>query len=103
MCSLSKCDTKEDGHDEAVSLIGCSIMAGNFGRHVDAFVRQFGPALNIGAMSLAPALASVGLPQAAATTLFCVKLQMGMRSSAVNCPNDILSKINGLAFSPRLL
>ena len=39
-----------------------------FGRHVDAFVRQFGPVLKIGAMSLAPALASVGLPQAAATT-----------------------------------
>ena len=38
------------------------------GRHVDAFVRQFGPALNIGAMSLAPALDSAGLPQAAATT-----------------------------------
>ena len=39
-----------------------------FGRHVDAFVRQFGPALKIGAMSLAPALASAGLPQAAAAT-----------------------------------
>ena len=39
-----------------------------FGRHVNACVRQFGPALSIGAMSLAPALASAGLPQAAATT-----------------------------------
>ena len=39
-----------------------------FGRHVGAFVRQFGPALKTGAMSLAPALASAGLPQAAATT-----------------------------------
>ena len=39
-----------------------------FGRRVDAFVRQSGPALNIEAMSLAPALASAGLPQAAATT-----------------------------------
>ena len=39
-----------------------------FGRHVDAFVRQFGPALKIGAMSLAPTLASAGLPQTAATT-----------------------------------
>ena len=39
-----------------------------FGRHVDAFVRQFGPALKIGAMSLAPTLASAGLPRAAATT-----------------------------------
>ena len=39
-----------------------------FGRHVDACVRQFGPALKIGAMSLAPALASAGLPTAAATT-----------------------------------
>ena len=39
-----------------------------FGRHVDAFVRQFGPALKVGAMSLAPALASAGLPQAAAAT-----------------------------------
>ena len=38
------------------------------GRHVDAFVRHFGPALNIGATSLAPALASAGLPQAAAAT-----------------------------------
>ena len=38
-----------------------------FGRHVDAFVRQFGLALQIGAMSLAPALASAGLPQVAAT------------------------------------
>ena len=43
-------------------------MAGSFGRHVDACVRQFGPALKIGAMSLAPALASAGLPEAAATT-----------------------------------
>ena len=41
---------------------------GEFGRHVGAFVRQFGPALKIGAMSLAPTLASAGLPQAAATT-----------------------------------
>ena len=39
-----------------------------FGRHVDAFVRQFGPSLKLGAMSLAPALLSAGLPQAAATT-----------------------------------
>ena len=39
-----------------------------FGRHADAFVRQFGPAFKIAAMSLAPALASAGLPQAAATT-----------------------------------
>ena len=39
-----------------------------FGRHVDGFLRQFGPALNIAAMSAAPALASAGLPQAAATT-----------------------------------
>ena len=39
-----------------------------FMKHTDAFVRQFGPALKIGAMSLAPALASAGLPQAAATT-----------------------------------
>ena len=39
-----------------------------FGRHVDGFLRQFGPALKIAAMSAAPALASAGLPQAAATT-----------------------------------
>ena len=38
-----------------------------FMRHTDAFVRTFGPALNIGAMSLAPAIASAGLPQAVAT------------------------------------
>ena len=37
-----------------------------FGRHVDGFLRQFGPALNIAAMSAAPALAHAGLPQAAA-------------------------------------
>ena len=39
-----------------------------FMRHTDAFVRQVGPGLKTGAMSLAPALASAGLPQAAATT-----------------------------------
>ena len=39
-----------------------------FGRHVDAFVRTFGPTIKLGAMSLAPALASAGLPQAAAAT-----------------------------------
>ena len=40
-----------------------------FGRHVDGFLRQFGPALNkIAAMIAAPALASAGLPQVAATT-----------------------------------
>ena len=39
-----------------------------FMRHTDGFLRQFGPALKIGAMSLAPALASAGLPQAAAAT-----------------------------------
>ena len=39
-----------------------------FMRHTDASVRQFGPALKVGAMSLAPALASAGLPQAAAAT-----------------------------------
>ena len=37
-------------------------------RHTDAFVRQFGPALKVGAMSLAPDLASAGLPRAAAAT-----------------------------------
>ena len=40
-----------------------------FDRHIDAFVRQLSPALKIGAMSLAPALASAGLPQAVATTV----------------------------------
>ena len=40
----------------------------DFMRDTDAFVRQFGPALKVGAMSLAPALASAGLPQAAAAT-----------------------------------
>ena len=39
-----------------------------FGRHVDGFLRLFGPALKIAAMSAAPALASAGLPQMAATT-----------------------------------
>ena len=39
-----------------------------FGRHVDAFVRLFGPAFKIGAMSIAPTLASGSLPQTAATT-----------------------------------
>ena len=39
-----------------------------FMRHTDGFLRQFGPALTIGAMSLAPALASAGMPQAAAAT-----------------------------------
>ena len=39
-----------------------------FMRHTDAFVRQFGPALKIAAMSAASALASAGLPQAAAAT-----------------------------------
>ena len=39
-----------------------------FGRHVDAFVRQYGPTLKTFAMSAAPALASVGMPQAAAAT-----------------------------------
>ena len=68
MCSLSKCDTKEDEHDEGVFVNRVLHHGREFGRHVDAFVRQFGPALNIGAMSLAPALASAGLPQAAAAT-----------------------------------
>ena len=39
-----------------------------FGRHADAFVRKFGPAFKIGAQSLAPALLSAGMPQAAAVT-----------------------------------
>ena len=39
-----------------------------FMRHTDAFVRQPGPALNIVAMSAAPALASAGLPSTAAAT-----------------------------------
>ena len=39
-----------------------------FGRHADAFVRKFGPALRIGAQSLAPALLSAGMPQVAAVT-----------------------------------
>ena len=39
-----------------------------FGRHVDAFVRRHGPTLKTFAMSTAPALASVGMPQAAAAT-----------------------------------
>ena len=39
-----------------------------FGRHVDAFVRQYGPTLKTFAMSAAPALASAGMPQAAAAT-----------------------------------
>ena len=39
-----------------------------FGRHADAFVRHFGPAFKIAAMTAAPALANAGLPQAAAAT-----------------------------------
>ena len=39
-----------------------------FMRHTDAFVSHSGPALKIAAMSAAPALASAGLPQAAAAT-----------------------------------
>ena len=39
-----------------------------FMRHTDAFVRQFGPALKIVALSAAPALASAGRPQVAAAT-----------------------------------
>ena len=39
-----------------------------FGRHADAFVRKFGPAFKIGAQSIAPALLSAGMPQAAAVT-----------------------------------
>ena len=39
-----------------------------FMRHTDVFVRQFGPALKIAAMSATPALAVAGLPQAAAAT-----------------------------------
>ena len=38
----------------------------DFGRHVDAFVRQYGPTLKTFAMSVAPALANAGMPQAAA-------------------------------------
>ena len=37
-----------------------------FLRHADVFVRRFGPALKIAAMSAAPALAAAGAPQAAA-------------------------------------
>ena len=37
-----------------------------FARHADVFVRRFGPALKIAAMSAAPALAAAGAPQAAA-------------------------------------
>ena len=36
--------------------------------HTAAFVRQFGPALKVAAMSAAPALASANLPAAAAAT-----------------------------------
>ena len=39
-----------------------------FMRHTDAFVRQFGPALKIVAMSAAPDLASTGMLSAAAAT-----------------------------------
>ena len=39
-----------------------------FMQRTDAFVRHYGPALNIAAMSTAPALANAGLPQAAAAT-----------------------------------
>ena len=39
-----------------------------FGRHVDAFCRQFGPTFKMAAMAAAPALANAGLPQAAAAT-----------------------------------
>ena len=35
------------------------------GRHVDAFLRQYGPTLKTVAMSAAPALANAGMPQAA--------------------------------------
>ena len=38
-----------------------------FARHADAFVRRFGPAIRMAAMSAAPALAAAGAPQAAAT------------------------------------
>ena len=54
---------RRGGFVHTVMHHGCELM-----RHTDAFVRQFGPALKIAAMSAAPALASAGLPQAAAAT-----------------------------------
>ena len=39
-----------------------------FGRHADVFFRTMGPTLRQVAMSAAPALASAGMPQAAAAT-----------------------------------
>ena len=39
-----------------------------FSRHADAFVRHFGPTFKMAAMAAAPALANIGLPQAAAAT-----------------------------------
>ena len=68
MCSLSTCDTKGHEHDEAVSVNNVLHHGREFLRRSDAFVRRFGPALRIGAMSLAPALTSASLPQVAATT-----------------------------------
>ena len=39
-----------------------------FGRHADVFFRAMGPTMRTVAMSAAPALASAGMPQAAAAT-----------------------------------
>ena len=39
-----------------------------FARHADVFVRRFGPAMKIAAMSVAPAIAAAGAPQVAAAT-----------------------------------
>ena len=39
-----------------------------FGRHADVFFRAMGPTMRTIAMSAAPALASAGMPQAAAAT-----------------------------------
>ena len=63
-------------------------------RHTDASVRQFGPALKVGAMSLAPALASAGLPQAAAATAVMGQAADGYNQLRSNFQSDVFSLCN---------
>ena len=55
-----------------------------FGHHADVFFRTMGPALRTVAMGAAPALASAGMPQAAAATAVLGQAAGGILSFARN-------------------
>ena len=66
-----------------------------FGRHADVFFRAMGPTMRTIAMSAAPALASAGMPQAAAATAVLGQAAEGVFAAPFSARGRVRGKRGG--------